>query len=142
MTTDLSHLSPQHPILYRLASDGEALDFLYAQCPACGKLAFPANVPGCGHCGESLTDAEQVARPGRGTLLEYVTLHVPLLPGMEVPRIAADIQLEAGPIEEGVIQGTDEAALRVGMALRAVAVPVPDGEFFVCRFAPVAGDAA
>ena len=142
MTTELSALSPQHPILYRLASDGEALDFLYAQCPSCGKLAFPANVPGCGHCGDSLKDAAQVARPGHGTLMEYVTLHVPLLPGMEVPRIAADILLEAGPIEEGVIQGTDEAALRVGMALRAVAVPVPGGEFFACRFAPTEGESA
>jgi len=142
MTTDLSHLSPQHPILYRLASDGTALDFLYAQCPSCGKLAFPANVPGCGHCGDSLQDAVQVARPGHGTLMEYVTLHVPLLPGMEVPRIAADILLEAGSIEEGVIEGTDEADLRVGMALRAVAVPVPGSEFFACRFVARAGDPA
>ncbi|RYF44600.1 MAG: hypothetical protein EOO27_43040 [Comamonadaceae bacterium] len=142
MTTPLSNLLPQHPVLYRLASDGEALDLLYAQCPACGKLAFPANVPGCGHCGASLLDAVQVARPGRGTLMEYVTLHVPLLPGMEVPSIAADILLDAGPIEEGVLESTDEADLRVGMALRAVAVPVPGGELFACRFVPTEGEPA
>lgn len=139
MTTDLRGLQPQHPSLFQLAADGESLDFLYARCPACGTLAFPADVPGCSHCGDPLRDAERIARPGRGELLEYVTLHVPLLPGMEVPRVAADIQLEGGPIEEGVMAGTDESALRVGLPVRAVAVALPDGERFACRFVPHTG---
>lgn len=139
MTTDLRGFQPQHPMLYQLAPDGESLEFLFAQCPACQKLVFPANVPGCSYCGDPLHNAEQVARPGGGKLLEYVTLHVPLLPGMEVPRIAADILIEDGLIEEGVIAGTDESGLRVGMALRAVAVPLPGGELFACRFVPQSG---
>lgn len=139
MTTDLRALAPQQPVLYRLAADGESLDFLYAQCPACGTLAFPANVPGCGHCGDPLTGAAEVSRPGVGTLLEYVTLHVPLLAGMEVPRIAADIQMAGGGIEEGVIAGIDESVLRHGMSLRAVATPLPDGQSFACRFVPHTG---
>ena len=105
MTTDLHGLRPQHPSLFQLAADGESLDFLYAQCPACGTLAFPAHVPGCGNCGNSLQDAQRLARPGRGELLEYVTLHVPLLPDIEVPRIAADIQLEGGPIVVETVRG-------------------------------------
>ncbi|MFV0675696.1 Zn-ribbon domain-containing OB-fold protein [Variovorax sp. tm] len=141
MTTDLRGLQPQHPTLYQLAPDGESLEFLFAQCPACRKLVFPANVPGCSHCGDPLHGSEKVARPGGGKLLEYVTLHVPLLPGMQVPRIAADILIEDGLIEEGVIAGTDESALRVGMALRAVGVAQPGGETFACRFVPVEGAA-
>lgn len=141
MTTDLRGLQPQHPTLYQLAPDGESLEFLFAQCPACRKLVFPANVPGCSHCGDPLHGADTVARPGGGKLLEYVTLHVPLLPGMEVPRIAADILIEDGLIEEGVIAGSDESALQVGMALRAVAMAQPGGETFACRFVPAEGAA-
>lgn len=139
MNTDLHGLRPQHPSLYQLAPDGQSLEFFYAKCPACGKLAFPADVPGCSHCGDPLQSAEKVVRPGGGTLLEYVTLHVPLLPGMEVPRIAADVLIEEGLIEEGVIAASDESQLRVGMALRAVAIPVPGGELFACRFVPQTG---
>lgn len=142
MTTDLRGLAPQHPSLFQLAADGESLDFVYARCPSCGTLAFPADVPGCGHCGDPLHNAERIALPGRGELLEYVTLHVPLLPGMEVPRIAADIQLEGGPIEEGVMAGADESVLRVGLPMRAVAVPLPGGERFACRFVPQTGASA
>jgi len=142
MTTDLRALTPQHPVLYRLAADGESLDFLYAQCPACGTLAFPANVPGCGHCGDPLAGAAQVAQAGVGTLLEYVTLHVPLFAGMEVPRIAADIQMQGGGIEEGVIAGTDESVLQHGMTLRAVAAALPGGQSFTCRFVPHTGASA
>lgn len=141
MTTDLRGLLPQHPTLYQLAPDGESLEFLFAQCPACRKLVFPANVPGCSHCGDPLHGAEKVSRLGGGKLLEYVTLHVPLLPGMAVPRIAADILIEDGLIEEGVIDGADESALRVGMAMRAVAVAQPGGETFACRFVPAEGAA-
>ena len=62
MTTDLRGLQPQHPTLYQLAPDGESLEFLYAQCPACRKLVFPANVPGCSHCGECLLLLRDVGR--------------------------------------------------------------------------------
>jgi len=60
---------------------------------------------------------------------------------MEVPRIAADILIEDGIIEEGVMAGSDESCLRVGMALRAVAVALPGGETFACRFVPAEGAA-
>ncbi|WP_280187828.1 Zn-ribbon domain-containing OB-fold protein [Delftia sp. PS-11] len=136
MTDDLRGLRPQHPSLYQLAADGHSLEFLYAQCPSCGRLAFPANVPGCGHCGDPLQQARIVARPGSATLLEFVTLHVPLLPGLETPRIAGDIRIADGVVEEGVIAVSDESQLHAGMELCAVAVPLPSGEEFTCRFVP------
>lgn len=143
MTDDLRGFRPQHPGLYQLAADGRSLEFLYVQCPACAKLSFPANVPGCAHCGDALQDAQTVARPGGGTLLEFVTLHVPLLPGLQTPRIAGDIRIADGVVEECVIAVPDESELHVGMALRAVAVAQPSGEMFDCRFVPAqAGGAA
>jgi hypothetical protein len=50
-------------------------------------------------------------------LLEYVTLHVPLVPGMPAPSIAGDIRIAEQVVEEGVIAVDDESALHPGMAL-------------------------
>lgn len=133
---DLTRMKPQRPSLYRLAADGRSLDFLFAQCPACNGLSFPANAPGCMHCGHPLDDAEQVANPGGGTLLEYVTLHVPLVPGMPAPSIAGDIRIAGQVVEEGVIAVADESALRPGMAMKAIAVPLASGDSYGCQFVP------
>ncbi|CAA2109379.1 Zn-ribbon domain-containing OB-fold protein [Variovorax paradoxus] len=136
MTQDLTRMTPQRPSLYRLAADGRSLDFLFAQCPACHALSFPANAPGCMHCGHPAGDNAPVARPGGGTLLEYVTLHVPLVPGMPAPSIAGDIRIAPQVVEEGVIAVNDEGMLSPGMALRAVAVPLAGGERYGCAFVP------
>lgn len=137
MTQDLTSMKPQRASLYRLAADGRSLDFLFAQCPACDALSFPANAPGCMHCGHPIADVEPVARPGGGTLLEYVTLHVPLIPGMPAPSTAGDIRIAEHVVEEGVIAVADESALHPGMALRAVAVPLASGDSYGCAFVPV-----
>lgn len=137
MTQDLTTMRPRHASLYRLAADGRSLDFLFAQCPSCQGLSFPANAPGCMHCGNPLSQVQPVARPGGGTLLEFVTLHVAMAPGQQVPSIAGDIRIAEGVVEEGVIAVADESALRPGMDMRAVAVPLPAGEVFDCRFVPV-----
>ena len=136
MTQDLAAMRPRHPSLYRLAADGRSLDFHFAQCPNCQGLSFPANAPGCMHCGDPLSQVQPVARPGGGTLLEYVTLHVALAPGLPVPSIAGDIRIAEQVVEEGVIAVDDESALRPGMAMKAVAVPLPSGDVFDCRFVP------
>lgn len=136
MTEDLSNLRPRQPSLYRLAADGRSLDFLFAPCPNCAGLNFPANAPGCRHCGAPLTDVQPVARPGGGVLLEYVTLHAALTPGMSVPRIAGDIRIAEQVVEEGVIAVDDDSTLCPGMPMRAVALPLPSGEFFDCGFVP------
>jgi len=142
MTQDLTRMTPQRPSLYRLAADGRSLDFLFSQCAACNGLSFPANAPGCMHCGHPLDDGKPVERPGGGTLLEYVTLHVPLAPGMAAPSIAGDIRIAEQVVEEGVIAVADESALHPGMALQAVAVPLASGDSYGCQFVPVASEAA
>jgi len=142
MTQNLTAMRPKRPSLYRLAADGRSLDFLFAQCPHCKGLSFPANVPGCMHCGALLDKAEQVALAGGGALLEYVTLHVPMAPGMAVPSIAGDIRIADQVVEEGVIAVADESALHPGMAMKAVAVPLDSGDIFDCRFVPASEGAA
>ena len=136
MTPDLSTLKPQRPSLYRLAAYGHSLDFFFTHCPACHGLSFPANAPGCMHCGHPTDEAMQVVRPGGGTLLEYVTLHVALVPGMQAPSIAGDIRIAEQVVEEGVIAVDDESRLQPGMALRAVAVPSASADTYGCQFVP------
>lgn len=136
MTDTQASLKPAQPTLYALAEDGRSLNFLFTQCGACGGLSFPANVPGCMHCGQPLEGAVQVVRPGGGELLEFVTLHVPLMPGMAAPSIAGDIRIAPGIIEEGVIAVADETLLRPGMALRAVAAVNEADGVYACRFVP------
>jgi uncharacterized OB-fold protein len=136
MTQNLSTMRPRHPSLYRLAADGQSLDFLFAQCPQCHGVSFPANAPGCMHCGHPLTEANQTARPGGGTLLEYVTLHVALAPGLPAPSVVGDIRIAEQVVQEGVLGVADESALRPGMAVKAIAAPLAGGETFDCRFVP------
>ena len=137
MTEQQTPLKPLHPTLYELAEDGHSLDFFFVQCGACGAVSFPANVPGCTHCGDPLVDAQKLSRPGGGELLEYVTLHVPLAPGMAAPSIAGDVRIAGGIVEEGVISVSDETALRHGMALRAIADVREAQGVYACRFVPV-----
>lgn len=137
MTQDLTTLQPLRPTLYRLAADGRSLDFLFAQCPHCQALSFPANAPGCMHCGHPVDASVQVTRPGGGTLLEHVTLHVAMVPGLPTPSIAGDIRIAEQVVEEGVIGVADESFLSPGMAMRAIAVPLASGEHYGCQFVPV-----
>ncbi|MBY4898473.1 Zn-ribbon domain-containing OB-fold protein [Cupriavidus sp. AU9028] len=129
-------LQPLRPTLYRLAADGRSLDFFYARCPDCSRLTFPANAPGCRHCGTPLSEAVRIGMRGGGTLLEFVTLHVPLAPGMAAPAIVGDIRIAGDLVEEGVLGVDAEAGLQPGMTLRAIARPCPDGAHFDCVFVP------
>lgn len=134
MQQNLSTLRPHRPSLYRLAADGRRLDFLFAHYPSCQALSFPANAPSCMHCGQPIDAAAQVLRPGGGTLLEFVTLHAPLAPGLPVPSIVGLVRIAEQVVEEGVIAVEAENELRVGMALRAQ--PLASGESYGCVFAP------
>lgn len=142
MTDQQTSLKPLHPTLYQLAQDGTSLDFFFAQCPACGAVNFPANAPGCSHCGDPLTEAIRLTRPGQGELLEFVTIHVPLLPGMNAPAIAGDIRLAEGIVEEGVIAVNDESGLRTGMTLKAIAEVREAQGVYACVFVPMEEGAA
>lgn len=142
MDTPLNELAAQQPSLYQLAADGHSLDFYFARCGACHLLSFPANAPGCVHCGMPLDGAERVRQAGAGTLLEFVSLHVALRPGLVAPSIAGNIRIADGIVEEGVIAVDDESRLTRGMALRAIAVPLAAGELYNCRFVPAEETAA
>jgi len=135
MTQDLSTMHPRHPSLYRLAADGRSLDFLFSRCQHCQGLNFPANVPGCIHCGAALAQAESVIQTGEGSLLAYVTVHVPLRANQAVPAIVGDIRIADNIVQECVLAVDDESALRPGMTLKAVAIP--DGDVYDCRFVPI-----
>lgn len=141
MNQVLNTLKPLRPTLYKLAPDGRTLDFLFAQCAHCDRLNFPANAPGCMHCGKSIEGAVQIVQSGGGTLLEYVTLHVPLFPGLVTPSIAGDIRIADHIVEEGILGVEDECELSPGMLLQAIAVALPSGEHYDCRFVPVKADA-
>jgi uncharacterized OB-fold protein len=136
MTLQITSLKPLKPTLYQLANDGKSLEFIYASCNSCKRLTFPANAPGCMHCGLSIDTAEKLTRKGIGTLMEFVTVHVPLTPDMEVPCIIGDILLEDGIIEEVVISVHDESTLALGMSLKAIASPLQDGSAYTCHFTP------
>lgn len=136
MTLQITSLKPLKPTLYQLANDGKSLEFIYASCNSCKRLTFPANAPGCMHCGLSIETAEKLTRKGIGTLMEFVTVHVPLTPDMEVPCIIGDILLEDGIIEEVVISVHDESTLALGMSLKAIASPLQDGSAYTCHFTP------
>lgn len=142
MTDQPTSLKPLHPSLYQLAPDGTSLDFFFSKCTACGTVNFPANAPGCSHCGDPLTQAIRLIRPGQGELLEFVTIHVPLLPGMNAPSIAGDIRIAEGIIEEGVIAVPDESGLRTGMTLKAVADVREAHGVYACVFVPMNEEAA
>ena len=142
MTDQQTPLKPLHPTLYQLAQDGTSLDFFFAQCPACGAATFPANAPGCMRCGDPLTDATKLTRPGQGQLLEFVTIHVPLMPGMVAPAIAGDIRIAEGIVEEGVLAVKDESRLRTGMTLKAIADVREELGVYACVFVPMNEEAA
>ena len=82
-------------------------------------------------------DGDKLLLPGEGTLLECVTLHVALVPGMPTPSIAGDILLAEGVVEEGVIAVSDESVLKPGMRLKAVAEMEPGEGVYACRFVPM-----
>jgi len=88
-----------------------------ALCSACGGASFPAQVPGCRHCG---APAEQLrAQPCTVPLrlLNYVTVHAPLAPGLQVPAVIGEVELAPGLVEEARIDVDSEDTLSLGMAL-------------------------
>lgn len=88
-----------------------------ARCTVCGGTSFPAQVPGCRHCGAAPAQlrAEACATPVR--LLNFVTVHSALTPGLKVPAVIGEVELAPGLVEEARIDVADESALVLGMAL-------------------------
>lgn len=94
-----------------------------ARCTLCGGTSFPAQVPGCRHCGAPAAQlrTEACATPVR--LLNFVTVHAPLAPGLKVPAVIGEVALAPGLVEEALIDVADERALALGMTLAPVWQP-------------------
>lgn len=133
------------PNLYAPVGDGgDAAVLLAMRCADTGAIAFPRTPYGIGASGAPPERAEPVALSGRGEVLICVTIHQPLSPGMATPLLVARLRLEEGIVLDGVIDGTDEAAVRPGTKVQAVLVPEErDGRtVHACRFRPVREGAA
>lgn len=90
-----------------------------ARCSVCGGTSFPAQVPGCRHCGAAPAQlrAEACGEPAR--LLNFVTVHAPLAPGLTVPAVIGEVALAPDLVEEALIDVADESGLTLGMPLAA-----------------------
>lgn len=107
-----------------------------AHCPACGTHTWPASAYGCRRCGNPALDA--VPLPQAATLLNFVTLHSPLAPGLPVPCVIGEIELAPGLVEEALIGVPDASALTLGMKLTPAAQTDGDGAVS-WRFVPLQG---
>lgn len=130
-------LRPDRPTLFRLARDGESLEFLFACCAVCGELTFPHASPGCRVCGASLEGLRPLVRPGIATVRDVVAVQVSLAPGMAVPVSIGRIELAPGIVEEGVLAVSPNVLPAPNSAVRAVANLSTDGKTYGCVFVPI-----
>ena len=98
-----------------------------ARCTVCGGTSFPAQVPGCRHCGAPPAQLRAEACAAPVHLLNFVTVHSPLAPGLKVPAVIGEVALAPGLVEEALIDVADESALALGMALMPVWQPGTEG---------------
>jgi uncharacterized OB-fold protein len=123
---------------YRIV--GSHLELLFAVCGKCGTHNFPATVYGCRRCGAPAEALAVESRHASGVLRNYVTVHAPVVRGLQPPYIVGEVEIAPGVIEEAILAVTDESQLQIGMALTGVAVPTvlsPDAagqDPFICRF--------
>jgi uncharacterized OB-fold protein len=127
------------PDLYAPAGAGERAVLLAMRCRNTGALAFPRTSYGIGASGAPAERTEPVTLSGRGEVLVCVTMHQPLSPGMVTPLLVARLRLEEGIVLDGIIDGTDEAAVPPGTRVQAVLVPEErEGRsLLACRFRPM-----
>jgi uncharacterized OB-fold protein len=131
-------LKLEKPDLYAVAKDGCSLNLIMGKCGACKRPHFPKTGYGCPRCGAPSEQVEEQLNSGRATLLNFITLHAKIVPGLDVPCMVGEAEIASGMIEEVMLLGTD-TEYHDGMALQAVAHQVSRGDEVVlaCRFAPV-----
>ncbi len=110
-----------------------------AHCAACGTHTWPASAYGCRRCGNPALDA--VPLPQAPTLLNFITLHNALAPGLPVPCVIGELELAPGLVEEALLGVTDESGLTLGMQLTPTA-QTDDQGVVSWRFVPLQGAAA
>lgn len=107
-------------------------------CPACGSYTFPANSWGCRRCGQAL---EAVPLPKPAKLINFVTLHAEIAPGLPVPCVIGELEIAPGVVEEALIDVRDESQLALGMTMQAVPRAAEQGAA-TWGFRPMDGAAA
>lgn len=87
-------------------------------CPACGSYTFPSTSWGCRRCGQTPLEAVPLSQPAK--LINFVTLHAEIAPGLPVPCVIGELEIAPGVIEEALIDVADESQLALGMTMQAV----------------------
>lgn len=88
-----------------------------AFCPDCSRLRYPPT-PHCPACLQPLTGSREVS--GRATLHAWTTVHAGLVPGLDVPYLVAEVELDEQPglVLTSNLVGPDPApGLRIGAPL-------------------------
>lgn len=132
----------EKPDLYRLSQDGRHLVLRGGRCGACGGLSFPLTTYGCPICGAEPDQMREEPISGRARLLNFLTIHTKLVPGVMPPFVVGEAEIAPGMIDEIMLDG-DEAQYADGMEVQAIPVEITKGDqqVIACRFAPVSGQA-
>jgi uncharacterized protein len=127
----------EKPDLYRLAPDGRTLRLRGARCRNCDGLSFPVVNYGCPLCGAPPEACNEEELGGEATLLEFITIHGKVAPGVNPPIVVGEAEIASGIVEE-IELGVSEDQLRLGMTIQAVPVEIARGDERVvaCRFVP------
>ncbi|MCC5969201.1 MAG: hypothetical protein JJU15_04575 [Pararhodobacter sp.] len=125
------------PDLYKLSDDGRTMLLRAARCSRCGGLSFPAANYGCPLCGAGPECCSEEALSGEARLLEFITIHGKVAPGITPPIVVGEAELAPGIIEE-IELAVPEEALTLDMIVQAVPIPIERDEESVlaCRFIP------
>jgi uncharacterized OB-fold protein len=116
------------------ASQAVHAELRLAECRRCGHHSFPATIYSCRHCGAEDAALQAVTPPDALRLLNFVTVHAELTPGLPVPCVIGEVQLAPGLVEEALIDVASEEALQPGMTLLPRAID--NGAAISWRFVP------
>ncbi len=132
----------EKPDLCRLSEDGRTLRLRASRCGACGGLSFPHAPYGCPLCGAAPERVAEEELSGRARLLEFITIHTPVAPGLKPPVVVGEAEIAPGIVEE-IELGVQEDRLTLGMEVQAVPVEIgKDGaRVAAIRFVPAEGPA-
>lgn len=127
----------EKPDLCRLSEDGRTLRLKASRCGACGGLSFPPAPYGCPRCGAAPERLSEEALPGRAKLLEFITIHTRIAPGLKPPVVVGEAEIAPGLVQE-IELGVPEDRLSLGMEVQAVPVEIEkDGAHLAAiRFVP------
>lgn len=115
------------------SNEGRPPSLQAARCDVCQGYSYPVSVPGCRHCG-ALSDALQaVDCMDAVPVINVITVHAALAPGLAVPAIIGEVELCPGLVEEVRIDAADESAVPPGTLVRPVWVEADQGGGWVFR---------